>query len=128
MQVKDDLYTIQISEVYDTGQEDFVIEKIKGYLKKDTAELKSHFKETDTVVVKKLSKDDANSLAKELETIDVKVEILGGKPKKKQEDKKEIRCPKCGAKLEYQDWRCPEFYYEFPDYEYLDETSEDETS
>jgi rubrerythrin len=128
MQAKDDRFSIEISDIYDPDQEDFVIEKVKGYLKKEREELKDHFKETDTISVKKLSKDDAERLAKELESIDVKVALKSGKPKKKEEDKEVIRCPKCGAKLEYQDWRCPECYYEFPDYEYVGEEPEDGAS
>ena len=123
-----DRYSIEISEIYEEEQEDFVIEKVKGLLKKNKEELKAYFNETDTLVIKKLSKSDAEKLAKELDSIEVKVEVKSGKQKKKVEKEQEIRCSKCGAKLEFEDWRCPECFYEFPDYDFLDETSSDQGS
>ena len=128
MPAKDDTYSVEISEVYDPEQEDTVIEKIKGYSKKDSGALKELFAETDTIEVKKLSKTDAEKLAGELESIDVKVRVTSGKKTgKKAQESEKVRCPKCGAALEFLDWRCPECYYEFPEYEYMDE-SPDESS
>ena len=128
MTATNDRYSIEISEIYEEEQEDFVIEKVKGLLKKNKEELKAYFNETDTLVIKKLSKSDAEKLAKEFDSIEVKVEVKSGKEKKKVEKEPEIRCSKCGAKLEFKEWRCPECLYEFPDYEFLDETSSDEGS
>ena len=129
MPATDESYSIEISEVYGEEQEDLVIEKVKGLLKKEKQELKSYFKETDSLEIKKLSRAQAQKLIKELESIDVKVEMKRGKQKQKKEKQEEIRCPKCGFRLEFEDWRCPECFYEFPDYEYLDEdTSQDEKS
>lgn len=129
MPVKDDRFSVEISEVYDPDQEDLVIEKIKGYVKKETEELKEHFSESDTIVVKKLSEVESKKLAGEFEGTDVKVLVLSGKQgKKKAKETEKILCPKCGAALEFIDWRCPECYYQFPEYEYADETSEDESS
>jgi len=123
MPVKDELFSVEISEVYDPDQEDFVIEKIKGYMKKKTEELKEHFTESDTIVVKKLSEVESKKLAGEFEGTEVKVLILSGKQgKKKAKETEKIRCPKCGAALEFIDWRCPECYYQFPEYEYEDES------
>jgi rubrerythrin len=128
MTATNDRYSIEISEIYEDEQEDFVIEKVKGLLKKNKEELKEHFKETDTIVIKKLSKSDAERLAKEFNEIDVKVEVKSGKQKKKAQKEPEIRCPKCGAKLEFKDWRCPECLYEFPDYDFSDDESSDQGS
>jgi rubrerythrin len=128
MTATNDRYSIEISEIYEEEQEDFVIEKVKGLLKKNKEELKTYFNETDTLVIKKLSKSDAEKLAKEFDSIDVKVEVKSGKAKKKAEKEPEIRCSKCGAKLEFEDWRCPECLYEFPDFDFSDDTSSDEES
>jgi len=128
MTATNDRYSIEISEIYEEEQEDFVIEKVQGLLKKNKEELKAHFKETDTLVIKKLAKSDAEKLAKEFDSIEVKVEVKSGKQKKKAEKEPEIRCPKCGAKLEFKDWRCPECLYEFPDYDFLDEEPSDQGS
>jgi len=129
MPAKDDRFSVEISEVYDTDQEDCVIEKIKGYVKKEAKELKEHFSETDTIVVKKLSEGESKKLAGELEGINVKVQVLSGKKRdKKAKETEKIRCPKCGAVLEFLDWRCPECFYEFPEYEYEDESSGGDSS
>ena len=119
-------YSVEISEIYEEEQEDIVIDKVQGLVKKKKEQLKEYFKETDTLVVKKLSKSDAEKLAKEFEGKDVKVEVISGKAKKKAEKEPEIRCPKCGFKLEYKDWRCPECLHELPQYEFTDETSYDD--
>jgi tRNA(Ile2) C34 agmatinyltransferase TiaS len=123
-------YSIEITDIYEPEQEDFVIEKVKGILRKDYDELKKYFKETDSLRVKKLTEEKAKSLAEELEAIDVKVEIIGDKKTKKAEKPSVIKCPKCGSKLEYMDWRCPECFYEFPEYDFKgeDETEEPEGS
>ena len=121
MPEKKSLYSIEITDIYEPEQEDFVIEKVKGILRKDYDELKEYFKETDSLRVKKLTEDKAKTLAIELESVDVKVEIIGEKKKKKGDEPPAIKCPKCGTKLEYMDWRCPECFYEFPEYDYKDE-------
>jgi lipopolysaccharide biosynthesis regulator YciM len=126
---KDERFTVEISEVYDPDQEEFVIEKIKGYMKKEAEELKEYFTETDTIVVKRLSEADAKKLAAGLESVDVKVLVLSGKKAKENEETTEkIRCPKCHATLEFLDWRCPECYYEFPEYDYEDESGDGDSS
>jgi tRNA(Ile2) C34 agmatinyltransferase TiaS len=129
MPAKEDCYSVEISEVYDPDQEDCVIEKIRGYVKKEAEELKEYFTETDTIEVKKLSEGDAKKLAVELEGIDVKVLVLSGKKsEKKAKETEKIRCPKCRAVLESLDWRCPECYYEFPEYDYEDESGNGDSS
>jgi lipopolysaccharide biosynthesis regulator YciM len=35
----------------------------------------------------------------------------------KEADK--VRCPSCGFVLEFLDWRCPECYHEFSEYEFF---------
>ena len=119
-------YSVEISEIYEEEQEDSVIDKVQGLVNKNKEQLKEYFKETDTLVVKKLSKSDAEKLVKEFEGIDVKVELMSGKAKKKVQKEPVIRCPKCGFKLEYMDWRCPECLHELPEYEFTDETSYDD--
>jgi hypothetical protein len=37
-----------------------------------------------------------------------------------------VRCPKCGFTLEFADWRCPECFYEFPDFDFVGDEGEDE--
>ncbi|MBN2322562.1 MAG: hypothetical protein JXQ30_02410 [Spirochaetes bacterium] len=126
---KDESFTVEISEVYDPDQEEFVIEKIKGYMKKEAEELKEYFAGTDTIAVKRLSEADAKKLASGLESVDVKVLVLSGKKAKENEETTEkIRCPKCHAMLEFLDWRCPECYYEFPEYDYEDESGNGDSS
>ena len=87
MPAKDDRFSVEISEVYDPDQEDVVIEKIKGYVKKETEELKAHFSETDTIVVKKLSEGESKKLAGDLEGFNVKVLVLSGKKGGKKADR-----------------------------------------
>jgi Zn finger protein HypA/HybF involved in hydrogenase expression len=126
---KDERFSVEISEVYDPDQEDRVIEKIKGYMKEKAEELKEYFTETDTIEVKKLSEANAKKLAAALEGVDVKVLVLSGKKsEKKAKETEKIRCPKCHALLEFLDWRCPECYYEFPEYEYEDESPTGDSS
>jgi rubrerythrin len=114
-------YSIEITEIYEPEQEDFVIENVKGILKKNYEELKNYFKETDSIKVKKLTEEQAKALSQKLESVEVKVEITGEKNKKKVDKPPVIKCPKCGSKLEYLDWRCPECFYEFPEYDFKDE-------
>ncbi|UCB46446.1 MAG: hypothetical protein JSV25_03205 [Spirochaetota bacterium] len=126
MAEKKSYYSIEISDIYEPEQEDFIIEKVKNIVKKEYDELKEYFKETDSLRVKKLTEDQAKKLAGELESVDVKVEIIGEK-KKKSDEPPAIKCPKCGTKLEYLEWRCPECFYEFPEYDFEDDTEPDDS-
>jgi len=61
-----------------------------------------------------------------LKSIDVTVNIYNVQEKKVEEEKPVVKCPKCGYKLEYSEWRCPECYYEFPDYDFQGDEEEEE--
>ncbi len=126
MPKKQRVFNVEVSDIYEPEQEDFVIEKVKGYIQKDYETLKEYFKSTDTIEVKRLSEEDAKSLSSQLKSIDVTVNIYNVQEKKVEEEKPLVKCPKCGYKLEYPDWRCPECYYEFPDYDFQGDEEEEE--
>jgi len=126
MKEKKKLFCIEVSDILEPEQEDFVIEKVKGYLNKDSGELKDYFKTTDTLKVKKLSKEEANNLSRELSEVDVSINVYNTQEKKMKEESSRVKCPKCGHVLEYPEWRCPECYYEFPDYSFDSDLEKDE--
>jgi len=121
MAKKKDLYYVEITDIIEPEQEDKVIEVVSSYVKKDYQELKDYFQQTDTLQVKKLSKEDAEGIVSKLDGIEVITKIYSHEDKIKEAQSNKIRCPRCGYVLEYPDWRCPECYYEFPDYEYVDD-------
>ena len=121
MAKKKDLYYVEITDILEPEQEDKVIEVIGSYMNKDYQELKDYFQQTDTIQVKKLSKEDAENIVSNLNGIEVITKVYSQKDKIKEAQSNVIRCPRCGHVLEYPDWRCPECYYEFPDYEYVDD-------
>ncbi|RKX94590.1 MAG: hypothetical protein DRP55_10840 [Spirochaetes bacterium] len=121
MAKKKDLYYVEITDIIEPEQEDKVIEVVNSYVKKGYQEMKDYFQQTDTLQVKKLSKEDAEGIVSELEGIEVITKIYSHEDKIKEAQSNKIRCPRCGYVLEYPDWRCPECYYEFPDYEYVDD-------
>ncbi len=124
MPTKKNVYCLEISDIFEAEQEDFVIETIKPYMKEDREALKEYFEKTDTIEVKRLEKEEAEKLKATLAEEDLTVRIYNVKEKKEEQAAAKIRCPKCGHILEFPDWRCPECYYEFPDYE-LGEDEED---
>jgi len=121
MAKKKDLYYVEITDIIEPEQEDKVIEVVSSYVKRDYQELKDYFQQTDTLQVKKLSKEDAEGIVSKLDGIEVITKIYSHEDKIKEAQSNKIRCPRCGYVLEYPDWRCPECYYEFPDYEYVDD-------
>lgn len=121
MAKKKDLYYVEITDIIEPEQEDKVIEVVNSYVKKGYQEMKDYFQQTDTLQVKKLSKEDAEGIVSKLEGIEVITKIYSHEDKIKEAQSNKIRCPRCGFVLEYPDWRCPECYYEFPDYEYVDD-------
>jgi len=121
MAKKKDLYYVEITDIIEPEQEDKVIEVVNSYVKKGYQEMKDYFQQTDTLQVKKLSKEDAEGIVSKLEGIEVITKIYSHEDKIKESQSNKIRCPRCGYVLEYPDWRCPECYYEFPDYEYVDD-------
>ena len=116
---KEKLYYVEISDIIEPEQEDRVIEVVSPYLNKSYEELKSYFQTTDTIEVRRLSKEKADSLADEFKGLDVTVKIESIDEKREKATSGQIRCPRCGHVLEFPDWRCPECYYEFPDYEFM---------
>ena len=60
-------FNVEISDIFDEDQEDLVIEKVSSYVKKSVEELKEYFQSTDTIEVRRISKDEAESLCRELE-------------------------------------------------------------
>ena len=121
MAKKKDLYYVEITDIIEPEQEDKVIEVVNSYVKKGYQEMKDYFQQTDTLQVKKLSKEDAEGIVSKLDGIEVITKIYSHEDKIKEAQSNKIRCPRCGYVLEYPDWRCPECYYEFPDYEYVDD-------
>jgi len=121
MAKKKDLYYVEITDIIEPEQKDKVIEVVNSYVKKGYQEMKDYFQQTDTLQVKKLSKEDAEGIVSKLDGIEVITKIYSHEDKIKEAQSNKIRCPRCGYVLEYPDWRCPECYYEFPDYEYVDD-------
>jgi hypothetical protein len=126
MPAKKNVYCIEVSDIFESEQEDFVIETIKPYIKEDRDALKEYFTKTDTIEVKRLEKEVAEKLKTTLAEKDLSVRIYNIEDKKEEQAASQIRCPKCGHILEFPDWRCPECYYEFPDYELRGDEEEEE--
>ena len=117
MAKKEKQYTVEITDIFEPEQEETVIEKAGKYVRESDEELKEFFKTTDTLIVKKLTESEAKTLVGSLDGAALTVRMYSADRKTKQKETNEIRCPKCGFVLEYPEWRCPECYYEFPDFE-----------
>jgi lipopolysaccharide biosynthesis regulator YciM len=116
-------FNVEISDIFEPEQEDFVIDKVVGFMKQNVDELKDYFTTTDTIVVKRISEDDAKNLCEKLKNRDLAVRMYDVQEKKKEREAEKIRCPKCGFVLEFPEWRCPDCYYEFPDFGFEDDTT-----
>lgn len=114
-------YSVEISDILEPEQEDFVIDKIGRFVKQNVEELKEYFKATDTIVVKRMSEEDAKNLCEVLKNRDLSVSMYDVQERQKERESEQIRCPRCGFVLESLEWRCPECYYEFPEYGFEDE-------
>jgi tRNA(Ile2) C34 agmatinyltransferase TiaS len=117
-------FNVEISDIFEDGQEDFVIGKVVPFLKESAEELKEHFKTTDTVEVRRISEEEAKRLCSELEGKDLAVRMYTVGERQKERVAEKIRCPKCKAVLDSLDWRCPECYYEFSEYEFRGDEDE----
>lgn len=126
MPVKKNIYCVEISDILEPEQEDFVIERVKDYVNKEKKALEEDFEKTDTIEIKRLLKEEAQNLAASLEGKDLSIRIYTIKEKTEEKEATQIKCPKCGFRLDYADWRCPECYYEFPDYERQGDEEESE--
>ena len=127
MPAKKKVLCVEISDILDSDQEDSVIEIVKGYLKKDEEELKDYFEQTDTIEVKRLSEDEVKKISSSLESIkNITVKVSNIDEKKVEKESTVIKCPKCGFILEFADWRCPECFYEFPDFDLSGDDDEEE--
>lgn len=121
MSKKEDIYNLEVSDILESEQEDFVIEKIQGYVNKDYETLKDYFKATDTIEVKKLSESQAKTLSDQLRACGVATKVYRIHEKRQKKEASIIVCPRCRCVLDFRDWRCPECYYEFPDYAFEDD-------
>ncbi len=123
--MKDTLLTLEISDVFEPKQEAAVIEAVKDRAGKTGAELSAHFKATDSITVGGLTEAEADAIRRELEPLGVTVRARGTGAEARDEDgepkREAVACPRCGSILETLDWRCPECFYEYPEYEYRDE-------
>jgi len=126
MAKREKYYSVEITDIFEPEQEETVIAKAGKYVKQTDEELTEFFKTTDTLVVKKLTEEEAKQLIDELDGMDLSVRMKSTGEKSKQKESSVVKCPKCGFVLEYAEWRCPECYYEFPDYE-LEADEEPET-
>jgi rubrerythrin len=127
MPAKKKVFCVEISDILDPDQEDSVIEIVKGYLKKDNETLKDYFEQTDTIEVRRLSEEEVKKLSERLKSVnDISVKVYDLDEKKVEKESNVVRCPKCGFTLEFADWRCPECFYEFPDFELSGDEGEDE--
>ncbi len=126
MPVKKNIYCVEISDILEPEQEDFVIERIKDYVNKEKKAFEEYFEKTDTIEIKRLLKEEAQNLAVSLEGKDLSIRIYTIKEKTEEKEAAQIKCPKCGFRLDYADWRCPECYYEFPDNEHQGDEEESE--
>ena len=125
MPSKKNVFCIEISDILEPEQEENVIDKIKNYVKEDRDALKNYFEKTDTIEIKRISEDEANKLAGSLQGMDLSIKIYNISEKQEKKETTQIKCPKCGYVLDYADWRCPECFYEFPDYEFIEEEEAD---
>ena len=126
MPTKKNVFCVEISDILEPDQEDFVIDNIKEYVKKDRESLKEYFEKTDTIEIRRISKEEAEKIADSLQGKEISIRIYNIGEKKEEKESPRIKCPRCGFKLDYSDWRCPECFYEFPDYEFSDEETEEE--
>jgi len=126
MPKKKENYCVEISDILEPEQEDRVIEIVGTYLNKDYDALKAHFQSTDTVEVRRISKEKAHAIETQCNELELTTRIYSIDEKKKESEAHRVRCPRCGAILEYPDWRCPECYYEFPDYTFVGDDEEEE--
>jgi tRNA(Ile2) C34 agmatinyltransferase TiaS len=124
MAQKKAMFNVEISDVFEDEQEDLVIEKVVPFLKESADELREHFKTTDTIEVRRISEAEAKTLCSELEGKDLAVRMYSIGERQKERVAEQIRCPKCKAVLDSLDWRCPECYYEFPEYEFTGDEDE----
>ena len=124
MAQKKNNFGVEISDVYEEEQENLVIEKVASFVKQNEEDLKEHFKTTDTLNVKRITEEDAQKLVGELEGKDLSLKVYNIEQKKKEKEENQIRCPKCNTVLETLEWRCPECYYEFPEYEFQGDDDE----
>jgi lipopolysaccharide biosynthesis regulator YciM len=124
---KKNYFNVEISDIIEPEQENLVIETVKDYVKKDHEALKSYFESTDTIEIKRLSEEEARKLAEQLKGSDIVVRLVNVHEKHKEREAAEIKCPRCGHVIEFADWRCPECYFEFSDYEFKgDEENQNE--
>ena len=128
MPVKKNIYYVEVSDILEPEQEDPVIEIVKGHLNKDTETLKEYFEKTDTIEIKRLTKAEAQNLSERLKDIeDINVRIYDRDEKIEEKKSTVVKCSKCGFILEYPEWRCPECYYEFPEYDFAADDDEEDT-
>jgi len=125
MAQKKSSFCVEISDILDEEQEDFVIEKLASFVKQNREELKEHFMTTDTIDVRRLTEEDAKKLCTELEGKELSVKMYDIQQKSLEKESNQIRCPKCNTVLETLEWRCPECYYEFPEYDFMGDDEED---
>jgi hypothetical protein len=123
--MKEKKFNLEISDVIEPEQETAVIEAVREYVKKNKDELTEYFRSTDAIEIGGISEGEAQSLRERLERCGVTVSIreprAGQGAAEEEGGKTSVTCPQCGAALEELDWRCPECFYEFPEYEYKDE-------
>ncbi len=117
MAKKEKQYSVEITDIFESEQEETVIERAGKYVRQTDEELRELFQTTDTLIVKRLAEDEAKKLVESLDGIDLTVRMYAADEKSKKQETGAVKCPKCGFVLEYPEWRCPECYYEFPDYE-----------
>ena len=117
-------FNVEISDIFDDEQEDYVIEKVGERVRQSAEELKEYFKTTDSIEIKRLSEEEAKALCDALDGHDLNVRMYDVAQKQVEREDEKIRCPKCGAVMEALEWRCPECYHEFPEYDFQDDTSE----
>jgi hypothetical protein len=123
--MKENSVTLEISDVLKREQEEAVIEAVRDRAGKTGAELSEYFKATDSITVEGLPEAEAAAIRGRLEPLGVTVRARGPgteAPGPDDEAKREaVACPRCGCVLESLDWRCPDCFYEFPEYEYRGE-------
>jgi rubrerythrin len=120
---------LEISDIIEPEQEEVVIRQLVGVVDEDEEKLREHFRTTDTYVVQNLSKTQARSLTAALKDQDLSIRTIDPIDVESKPDQERVRCPNCGFVLEFADWRCPECYYEFTDYEFSgeDDLSDDQS-
>jgi hypothetical protein len=118
-------FILEISDVIEPEQEAAVIEAVKGHVAKTGEELSDYFKATDAIEIGGLLEAEVFDLREKLKAAGVTVRLGGAGVEAEGADEEpaveSVTCPRCGARLESLDWRCPDCFYEFPEYEYRDE-------